>query len=806
MSTGLQAPPAPPSDNRVPASAPPAAVAGPPSEAPVPRETLLLVPVLALLAAACLPLARAVVGWGVLQPALAAVAITVGLSWGARRLGVGPLGALAVSALGWVAFVSGAFLASTTVAFVVPTPATLEAFPVLWVQGVEHIRAHPAPTLPDPGLLLLIVTGVWAVSHAVDGLVFRLQAPVKAILLAGLLWIVPLLVTVDQGSPAVWTVPLLGASALLLLVSAGTDIGRWGQWVRPSGATPTPDAVAQLLPPGALIAGVAIVAGVFLAATLPGFNEPPWYELRGAGGTTLTTNPIVTIRPSLVSQDPATVLRVTSSRPVYLRTTSLDVYSDQGEWTNAGIRGASVSGNDGSIAPEQQIAQAQELEVAVEVVNLPKAVLVPAPYQPRAIASDFAAGFQYDARLSTITTDRDATLEPGDRYRVTAAAPDPDPETVRAQEASARPEDTALPGNVPQEVADLARRIVEEAGARTPFERALAIQEEFQSEGWAYSLDPPGGHSGDAMLTFITDRVGYCEQYAGTMAVMLRTLGIPARVAVGFTPGAVAGSDQAGRDTYDVSNRNAHAWVEVLFPGHGWLAFEPTPRDDGNVLRPSAGDPAPTVTDAERAFEEPTDAPEPSPEQAALPEPSEPESKAAEPEPGTSEAAGAPSGADDAGRRGWLLGLLTALVGLAAIVSAGVARRHGRSSAPPLTRILSAHRSVERTGAGLGLRAAAWETEQEYLGRLAGTATAPQAPSAAVTLGRRVAEARYAPALSVPAADEAETAAGVLRGALLADRSGPARLAVRARGAMHSAMARLRVGIMALTRSRVRRS
>ena len=65
---------------------------------------------------------------------------------------------------------------------------------------------------------------------------------------------------------------------------------------------------------------------------------------------------------------------------------------------------------------------------------------------------------------------------------------------------------------------------------------------------------------------------GYCQMFSGAMALVLRLHGIPARVAVGFTSGKLRGSD-----TYVVNDRDAHAWVEVYFPGYGWIPFEPTP-------------------------------------------------------------------------------------------------------------------------------------------------------------------------------------------------------------------------------------
>jgi hypothetical protein len=115
---------------------------------------------------------------------------------------------------------------------------------------------------------------------------------------------------------------------------------------------------------------------------------------------------------------------------------------------------------------------------------------------------------------------------------------------------------------------------------------------------FTYSLDVPALRGDDALQRFVLeDRVGYCEYFATAMAVMLRASGIPARVAVGFLPGAVtlAADPEAGRDLteFTVSTEDAHAWVEVLFPGYGWVTFEPTPRSDQTQLVPTAENLAP---------------------------------------------------------------------------------------------------------------------------------------------------------------------------------------------------------------------
>jgi transglutaminase-like putative cysteine protease len=117
-----------------------------------------------------------------------------------------------------------------------------------------------------------------------------------------------------------------------------------------------------------------------------------------------------------------------------------------------------------------------------------------------------------------------------------------------------------------------ARRLT--AGLRSPYEATLAVERWLRaSGGFRYEEHPPtGGFSGAPLVDFVVrHRSGYCQHFAGTMALMLRLLGIPARVAVGFTSGKWSGGE------WIVSDADAHAWVEAWFEGHGWLPFDPTP-------------------------------------------------------------------------------------------------------------------------------------------------------------------------------------------------------------------------------------
>ena len=119
-------------------------------------------------------------------------------------------------------------------------------------------------------------------------------------------------------------------------------------------------------------------------------------------------------------------------------------------------------------------------------------------------------------------------------------------------------------------------RAAEDIGGDTnPYAAAVAIEAWLRSSGgFTYDEHPPQEPGMPPLVGFVTrTKSGYCQHFAGAMALMLRYLGIPARVAAGFTSGAY----DADRGTWRVNDRNAHTWVEVWFDGYGWLPFDPTP-------------------------------------------------------------------------------------------------------------------------------------------------------------------------------------------------------------------------------------
>ena len=129
-----------------------------------------------------------------------------------------------------------------------------------------------------------------------------------------------------------------------------------------------------------------------------------------------------------------------------------------------------------------------------------------------------------------------------------------------------------LPSTLPDRVRDLAERITQDA--ETPLDKVLAIENYLRNEGgFEYSQDiesPPTNADGVDWFLFET-KTGYSDYFGSSMTVMLRSVGVPARMAAGYAPGEV---DIPGR--WAIRDRDSHGWTQAYFPGHGWIDFEPT--------------------------------------------------------------------------------------------------------------------------------------------------------------------------------------------------------------------------------------
>ncbi|HNB52645.1 MAG TPA: transglutaminaseTgpA domain-containing protein [Anaerolineales bacterium] len=166
-------------------------------------------------------------------------------------------------------------------------------------------------------------------------------------------------------------------------------------------------------------------------------------------------------------------------------------------------------------------------------------------------------------------------LQAGTVYSVLSARQELDPATLRAAGTDYLPSIQTTYTQLPDTITPRTRQLAEDLtrAAATPYDKVIALREHLLTIPYDY-FPPPQAPNTDAVDQFLfVDRRGVCEQYASALVIMLRTLGIPARLVAGF------GSGTYNQITgyYEVRASDAHAWVEVYFPGSGWVPFDPTP-------------------------------------------------------------------------------------------------------------------------------------------------------------------------------------------------------------------------------------
>lgn len=476
--------------------------------------------------------------------------------------------------------------------------------PSLVPEGVSmarrEIAQQVAPTAFLPGISLIIVAGAFLVAVIVTELLMR-RLVLSALLATLVLWVVPLTIPLPERS--------LGLTAAAFAVPAALALGLIDDRSTPAAGSSWPRRARGLA------GAVAIVlVAVPLAAMTPGHDGPPVFDLRGWGAVIDGYEPIVDVGDQLRLPDPRRVLEVTTDSPVNLRTAALDVF-DGRTWRvgdsleQTGIPGSAYEDPTDGIGrggDDRRIATYD-----VDVLDLPN-VYLPVPNRPVQVATTAGqAQLTYSRIGEFVATDSMDGLEADDGaesptgddsdYVASAALPAEGYDDLVALgdvAGTGDPISTALPTPEPA-LRELAEQLVAEAEATTTIDQVFAIQDHFEdpdTSEFAYSTDVPELRGDDALNDFVfTTRTGYCEYFATAMAVMLRTLDIPTRVATGYLPGfeLVPAGPTGGPATYAVSSTDAHAWVEVQFPGVGWLTFDPTPRSDTAGLRPSVDNLAP---------------------------------------------------------------------------------------------------------------------------------------------------------------------------------------------------------------------
>ncbi len=480
---------------------------------------------------------------------------------GLRRV-VTPLAVLVeLVVLGWV-------FAPATLLVVVPTPDTVRVLADLVDRAGPIIVDEQAPVAAAQPVVLTVAAAFGALVVVAD-LLLRARfgaAAVGALLLA--VYATPTMITGGD------------ASLPLFLVVAAL----WLALLRLRTAIDGPSRRARQLP--AMIAGGAALVGAALFPTVsPDIsavasswgNAPPQVFGRGI-------NPMIELGTNLRRNSPVTVLRYTTEldEPPYLKVATLTDFTGRTWKPEEADAEARFSRFEGRLEIDDDV-EVEERSTTVSVDNL-RSTLLPVPY-PATAVDGFDGGLRWERTGQTVeTVDGDSR---GKTYTVKSLQITPTAEQLRAAPAAVsydlRPF-TEVP--VPDDSADAYERIVSTAdevtqGESTTYDKVMALQDYLRSGAFTYSETAPvrddyDGNGIDVLAEFLQRRAGYCVHFSSAMAVMARSLDIPSRIAVGYTPGT-QGRFVDGEPTYSVQSDNLHAWTEVYFEGAGWVRFDPTP-------------------------------------------------------------------------------------------------------------------------------------------------------------------------------------------------------------------------------------
>lgn len=471
----------------------------------------------------------------------------------------------------------------------IPTSGSVADAAVLLGEGALAAQAYQAPVPPEGAQIfpLLVLSGS-LVAVLVDFLACGLRkAPVAGLPLLAV-YTAPVSI-LDGGVP--WWAFALGALGFLtlLLTEQARTLAHWGRAVSRSasavdaGTGPLPGlslrSSARRI--GLTATSLAVVAPLVIPTLGDSLLPSGGPGGEGDGSSVAISNPMVDLRRDLVrGRDVDLVTLATPDPdPSYLRISVLDTFNGL-TWK--------PSGRD---IPAEQIASGElpdppgldaevprtEVDYRIAIEDAFDTTWLPTPYPVTSIEAP--GDWRYDTDtfdfISAVEDQNGAGLE----YSLTAFRTDPSAEVL--QRGGAAPESvftpyTELPEDLPDTVSDLAEEVTDGLGSK--YEKAVALQSWFRNpDNFEYDLNQgPSGSANEDLVTFLTPgpegRIGYCEQFAASMALMGRSLGIPSRVAVGFLE-----PDRIGDNRYVFSAWDLHAWPEMYFDGAGWVRFEPTP-------------------------------------------------------------------------------------------------------------------------------------------------------------------------------------------------------------------------------------
>ncbi|MFE3163698.1 DUF3488 and DUF4129 domain-containing transglutaminase family protein [Streptomyces sp. NPDC059224] len=510
------------------------------------------------------------------------VAVQTGVGAAARRVPLARPLTVAAQALVTLLMLTLVFARGHAIAGLVPGPDTFRYFADLLQQGSDDISRYAIPAPLSDGIRLMVIGGVLIVGLIVDTLAvtYRSAAPAGLPLLA--------LYSVAAGlsdGPTDWLWFLVAAAGyLLLLLAEGRNrLSQWGRVFGGVSRTPGGQDSGAVAPvrSGRRIGFAVLSVALFVPFVMPsiqgGLLDGTGNGVgvgNGNGGTISAVNPLVSLRDSLNVDEDRQVLSVRTGTAdvsdLYLRIVSLDDF-DGTTWKPAQRHITGVPDTFPTPAGLGGDVKRATVRTTISAADWYAQDWLPMPYPPSAVK--IAGSWRYEPVGMTLVGDHGQNTR-GETYQVTsldvqptagqlAAAPEPP--------AAMKKDYTKVPSSLPSVVAQTAREVT--AGSANHYEEAVKLQDYFAvNGGFQYDTQVQVGRGEGAIANFLKQKRGFCVHFSFAMAAMARTLGIPARVAVGFAPG----TPQAD-GTVSVGLKDAHAWPELYFEGVGWTRFEPTP-------------------------------------------------------------------------------------------------------------------------------------------------------------------------------------------------------------------------------------
>ncbi|MCM3671917.1 DUF3488 and DUF4129 domain-containing transglutaminase family protein [Mesobacillus maritimus] len=290
--------------------------------------------------------------------------------------------------------------------------------------------------------------------------------------------------------------------------------------------------------------------------------------------------------------DDTVVFRAEVDERHYWKVETKDFYTGKG-WVVSEENDEFIDFNGDDVPPFTFNEQVPTEELSSTVYNVFKYSHIQYPHGLKKIDTEQNYWYRMDISTQKISSMLEFESETPDIYTVQFEMPTFQVEQL--QNSSPTEEDygyeslkgffTQLPEGVPETVYALAEEITAEQ--ETTFDKVQAVEQYFHQNGFVYDQVnvelPEENEDYVAQFLFETKR-GYCDNFSTSMAVLLRTLDIPARWVKGYTSGDFVETLDSGKRVYEVTNNHAHSWVEVFFPEIGWVPFEPTRGFSDNII------------------------------------------------------------------------------------------------------------------------------------------------------------------------------------------------------------------------------